>query len=113
MFLQSININVFFIKKLSSIPELKNELITKELPKETNTEVAKEIEDKKLLEDKEETIDKTVAESVSDENDSKENTTAAIPEEYTKYFKMIHFGVPKQAVKLKMQQEGLDPTVLE
>jgi len=26
---------------------------------------------------------------------------------------MIHFGVPKQAVKLKMEQEGLDSSVLE
>lgn len=32
---------------------------------------------------------------------------------YEKYFKMIHFGVPKQAVKLKMEQEGLDASVLE
>lgn len=32
---------------------------------------------------------------------------------YKKYFKMMHFGVPKPAVKLKMQQEGLDPSLLE
>lgn len=32
---------------------------------------------------------------------------------YEKYFKMVHFGVPKQAVKLKMEQEGLDASVLE
>lgn len=33
--------------------------------------------------------------------------------QYAKYFKMIHFGVPKPAVKLKMEQEGLDPSMLE
>ena len=32
---------------------------------------------------------------------------------YEKYLKMIHFGVPKGAVKLKMEQEGLDPSILE
>lgn len=32
---------------------------------------------------------------------------------YQKYFKMVNFGVPKPAVKLKMNQEGLDPDLLE
>lgn len=32
---------------------------------------------------------------------------------YEKYFKMLHFGVPRQAVKLKMEQEGLDASILE
>ncbi|XP_032665752.1 WASH complex subunit 3 isoform X2 [Odontomachus brunneus] len=32
---------------------------------------------------------------------------------YEKFFKMIHFGVPKQAVRLKMEQEGLDASVLD
>ena len=32
---------------------------------------------------------------------------------YVKYFKMLHFGVPKPAVKLKMEQEGLDSSLLE
>lgn len=32
---------------------------------------------------------------------------------YEKYLKMIHFGVPKEAVKLKMEQEGLNSSILE
>ncbi|XP_065342649.1 WASH complex subunit 3 [Cloeon dipterum] len=32
---------------------------------------------------------------------------------YTKFFKMVQFGVPPQAVKLKMQSEGLDPAILD
>lgn len=32
---------------------------------------------------------------------------------YQKFFKMVQVGVPIQAVKLKMQNEGLDPNVLE
>lgn len=32
---------------------------------------------------------------------------------YRKFFKMVQFGVPPPAVKLKMSVEGLDPNVLE
>lgn len=32
---------------------------------------------------------------------------------YKKYFKMLHFGVPPQAVKMKMDAEGIDPHILE
>lgn len=31
---------------------------------------------------------------------------------YARYFKMLSVGVPEPAVKLKMQQEGLDPNML-
>lgn len=72
----------------------------------------------------------------TENNDSKEenvskinepdNTKQDIPEDiqtekqlinkdsrYEKYLKMIHFGVPKEAVKLKMEQEGLNSSILE
>ncbi|XP_015116494.1 WASH complex subunit 3 [Diachasma alloeum] len=32
---------------------------------------------------------------------------------YEKYFKMVNIGVPKPAVKQKMTQEGLDPSLLD
>lgn len=32
---------------------------------------------------------------------------------YRKFFKMLQFGVPLAAVKLKMTSEGLDPDMLE
>lgn len=32
---------------------------------------------------------------------------------YRKFFKMLQFGVPAPAVKLKMQTEGFDPSILE
>jgi hypothetical protein len=32
---------------------------------------------------------------------------------YAKFFKMAKVGLPKEAVKIKMQQEGVDPTVLD
>ena len=34
-------------------------------------------------------------------------------ERYSKYFKMLKMGVPLQAVKNKMKQEGLDDSVLD
>jgi hypothetical protein len=34
-------------------------------------------------------------------------------EQYKKFFSMIRMHVPKGAVALKMQQEGLDPAVLD
>ncbi|CAH0560697.1 unnamed protein product [Brassicogethes aeneus] len=32
---------------------------------------------------------------------------------YKKFFKMVHFGVPGPAVKIKMQNEGIDPNILD
>ena len=32
---------------------------------------------------------------------------------YSKYFKMLKVGIPKETVQAKMQQEGVDPNVLE
>jgi hypothetical protein len=33
--------------------------------------------------------------------------------QYTKYFKMLKVGLPKEAIKAKMQQEGVDPSYLD
>jgi WASH complex subunit CCDC53 len=32
---------------------------------------------------------------------------------YAKFFRMIQVGVPVEAVRLKMQAEGYDPSILE
>ena len=37
----------------------------------------------------------------------------SIPEEYLPFFKMLEVGVPKIAIKLKMELIGLDPSVLD
>ncbi|KAM7354308.1 coiled-coil domain containing 53 [Cochliomyia hominivorax] len=34
-------------------------------------------------------------------------------ETYKKFFKMLQVGVPAQAIKMKMQVEGLDPNILD
>lgn len=46
-------------------------------------------------------------------DEEKEVQSAAKDPRYERFFKMLHFGVPKQAVKLKMEQEGLDSSILE
>jgi len=42
-----------------------------------------------------------------------EMTTAAHDPQYARFFRMIQVGVPVEAVRLKMQAEGLDPSILE
>lgn len=64
-----------------------------------------------------------VTETIENEPDPKEsvdvpdNTVDGIKAcedtRYRKFFKMVQFGVPPPAVKLKMSVEGLDPNVLE
>lgn len=73
------------------------------------------------------TVDKstlsTIPVTLSNNNENNEQT---LPEDtivvgvkacddirYKKYFKMMQFGVPATAVKLKMDAEGIDPTLLE
>nr|CAI5846233.1 unnamed protein product [Callosobruchus analis] len=49
------------------------------------------------------TPDNVESEQIKAKNDSR----------YSKFFKMLHVGVPEPAVKLKMKNEGLDPNILE
>lgn len=73
------------------------------------------------------TVDKsplsTIAVTVPNNNENKEQTVpveaivvgvkACDDIRYKKYFKMMQFGVPATAVKLKMDAEGINPTLLE
>jgi hypothetical protein len=63
-------------------------------------------------------LDKEPSELVPlDENKKKKKdvpmVAAAEHPKYSKYFKMLKVGLPKDAVKAKMQQEGVDPAVLD
>lgn len=42
-----------------------------------------------------------------------ETVSAANDPLYARFFRMIQFGVPVEAVRLKMQAEGYDPRILE
>ncbi|KAJ3657951.1 hypothetical protein Zmor_009726 [Zophobas morio] len=51
-----------------------------------------------------------------DEEETKESVVEvdlSIDPRYQKFFKMLQFGVPPAAVKLKMQSEGVDPNILD
>lgn len=51
-------------------------------------------------------------EKLSADNKS-QNLTAIDNPHFAKFFKMLQFGVPIQAVKNKMEIEGLDPNILD
>lgn len=107
--------NNFFINpclQLSSIPEL-NTITTSPAenpPESTEVSPTKPTEEPPTptttaaLEEKEpEALSQTV-EVVEDKHTHPE---------YARFVKMVQVGVPLQAVKLKLQLEGLDPNVLE
>jgi len=58
-------------------------------------------------------VDEPDNNEIKSKDEEKEVYSAAKDPRYERYFKMLHFGVPKQAVKLKMEQEGLDASILE
>lgn len=59
--------------------------------------------------------DGQVASSGQDENDNKtvQGVKACEDRDYRKYFKMLQFGVPAPAVKMKMANDGRNPDILE
>lgn len=59
------------------------------------------------------TENESQAASGQDEHDKPSGVKACDDVRYRKYFKMLLFGVPKPAVKLKMANEGCDPNILE
>ncbi|XP_076296773.1 coiled-coil domain containing 53 isoform X1 [Lasioglossum baleicum] len=84
---------------------------------EQNQEIAKapvEINDNAQEEKSTPTIDEpdTTTEDEPKTTETKEQPVNKDPR-YEKYFKMVHVGVPKEAVKLKMEQEGLDSSILD
>lgn len=59
------------------------------------------------------TENQTQTKTNQDERDNASGVKACDDTRYRKYFKMLQFGVPAPAVKLKMANEGIDPNVLE
>lgn len=94
--------------QLSSIPWLNS--ATKESQK-TVTETDNNIQ---ILNLPEVTVETEI--SVVDKNDSSVSNIGPKASEdprFTRFFKMIHVGVPLPAVKLKMESEGVDSSILE
>lgn len=47
------------------------------------------------------------------DNQTSKGVKACEDTDYRKYFKMVQFGVPAPAVKMKMANDGKDPDILE
>ncbi|XP_035725357.1 WASH complex subunit 3-like isoform X1 [Vespa mandarinia] len=93
--------------RLSSIPDLQPSTdIQNDNIKENNEVKSENVEVSKIDEPD------NVEENKSSSNESCIQQVERDPR-YDKYFRMIHFGAQKEAVKLQVQQEGLDPTVLD
>ncbi|XP_020287945.1 WASH complex subunit CCDC53 isoform X2 [Pseudomyrmex gracilis] len=93
--------------RLSSIPGL-----DQEKDKETNN--ADENSATKLEDAEVSKVEQSDNDEVEPPKEEEKNVQSADKDpRYEKYFRMLHFGVPKQAVKLKMEQEGLDASILE
>ncbi|XP_011647344.1 WASH complex subunit 3 [Pogonomyrmex barbatus] len=90
--------------RLSSIPGLEQEHKKINNVNENNTNKLEEVEVCK--------VDEPDNSEINPKDEEKAQSAAKDPR-YEKYFKMLHFGVPKQAVKLKMEQEGLDSSILD
>lgn len=90
---------------MSSIPGLEQDHKESNNVNENNTSKLEEVEVRKE--------DEPDNSEIKPKDEEKEVQSASKDPRYEKYFKMLHFGVPKQAVKLKMEQEGLDASILE
>ncbi|CAL7934583.1 unnamed protein product [Xylocopa violacea] len=90
---------------LASVPGLDQDQNTKCAIENTDENKQKENDTSK---DEPETVKQEEPKVVQTEEQS-----AKTDPRYEKYLKMVHFGVPKEAVKLKMKQEGLDPSILD
>jgi len=62
-------------------------------------------------------LDKAPTDKITLENPTNTSTANEVALEehpvYSKYFKMLKMGLPKEAVKAKMKQEGADPDMLD
>lgn len=88
---------------MSSIPEVNTDT---KLTKAENTSITANEETK----EKNETI---IEEEKETSNDTADLNTNKIKPEYERFVKMVQVGVPKDAVKLKISLEGLDPNELD
>ncbi|CAH4029265.1 unnamed protein product [Pieris brassicae] len=105
--LEKINASLVLLEtRLSSLPEISSpepSLIKQQF--ETNSENTTQAEATTDAEEKTTEEEKTT--------DGEEKPTQTIKAEYMRFVKMVHVGVPIQAVKLKASLEGLDPNELD
>lgn len=89
-----------------------------EISEENETQLDEDTVDRQTINNSQSTLQNATEDEKNNEEDtvcSVEETGVKVCEDirYDKYFKMKQFGVPAEAVKLKMFAEGLDPALLE
>ncbi|XP_013149125.1 PREDICTED: WASH complex subunit CCDC53 [Papilio polytes] len=89
--------------RLSSVPEINETSQTNETMESHNSEIKSEDTAEAVEKDKE----------IDDKPDVSQTTDAVTKPEYDRFIKLVHVGVPVQAVKLKVSIEGLDPDEFE
>ncbi|XP_046417912.1 WASH complex subunit 3 isoform X1 [Neodiprion fabricii] len=95
--------------RLASIPEI-------DFPTKTESSPITESSDQKqktVEQDQTNEIEAVKAELIDERSEISNTQPISKDPRYAKFFKMLQFGVPAQAVKLKMKQEGLDPLLLD
>ncbi|XP_004521883.1 WASH complex subunit 3 isoform X1 [Ceratitis capitata] len=103
--------------KLSSVPDIQDTTAAATANGNVIMSAAQDTVDK--TENKQETIAITADSSPTIEpiiEDSSTETTgvrACDDVRFKKFFKMVQFGVPAEAVKMKMQAEGVEPSLLD
>lgn len=99
--IQKLEASVIILEsKLNSVPGLDNQDANK------TVEIPPSVPDK--VEEKTDAEEKTVEENEETELPSAKPT---LDPEHMKYVKMLQVGVPEPAVRLKMTQEGISPTM--
>ncbi|XP_050524437.1 WASH complex subunit 3 [Daktulosphaira vitifoliae] len=97
--------------KLNSIPDLRE--IEEKQTYHSNETIKTEINENLKIEEKENSLKKE--ETLLDKNNFSDNSEEKVSTSdpvILKYRKMLHVGVPRGAVELKMLQSGLDPKCL-
>ena len=94
---------------MSSISGLEN--VTLEQQVDMNAE--RNAKDETKLQDTQETNEPQMEIDHPQTEPKEEIVSAANDPLYARFFRMIQFGVPVEAVRLKMQAEGYDPSILQ
>lgn len=105
---------------MASIPDVQTKVSTNEKPDnsipnqpQTSSESAQAQISAEPSTSTQDTETEVQTEQTQDEHNNPSGVKACNDTRYRKYFKMLQFGVPAQAVKLKIANEGFDPNVLE
>lgn len=99
--------------KLSSIPDVETHTKTDSCKNVNNNYDSHDSTTNETVATEEQHDKLNDLESIENSNILVKSHKACEDERYKKFFKMVQFGVPANAVKIKMQTEGVDASVLE